>query len=158
MFSNGSFANHQSPVTSHQQLTMIPKIIKGDCHSDFRGTLFYNNDFDASAIKRLYIIENQNTDFIRAWQGHKIEQRWFSAVQGSFKIKLIAIDNWQHPSKNLKAVEFILKSENLDILYVPKGFVSSIQSLEEGSKLLVMADYLLREVNDEYRFEADYFK
>ena len=56
---------------------MIPKIIKGENHNDSRGILFYNNDFDASAIKRLYVIDNQKTNFIRAWQGHKIEQRWF---------------------------------------------------------------------------------
>ena len=56
---------------------MIPKIIKGENYNDSRGILFYNNDFDASAIKRLYVIDNQKTNFIRAWQGHKIEQRWF---------------------------------------------------------------------------------
>lgn len=137
---------------------MIPKLIKGDYHSDSRGRLFFNNDFDASAIKRIYIIENQNTDFIRAWQGHKIEQRWFSAVQGSFKIRLIAIDNFEYPSKDLKVFEYILKSEKLYILYIPKGFVSSIQSLEKGSKLLVLSDFLMGEVNDEYRFESDYFE
>jgi dTDP-4-dehydrorhamnose 3,5-epimerase-like enzyme len=137
---------------------MRPKIISGNCHSDSRGSLFYNNDFDATKIKRVYVIENQNTDFIRAWQGHKIEQRWFLAVQGSFKIRLIEIDDWEHPSKDLRVVEYILKSEKLDILNIPKGNVNSIQSLEEGSKLLVMADYLLGEVSDEYRFDADYFK
>ena len=56
---------------------MVPKLIKGNRHEDARGTLIYNNDFEASAIKRIYVIENQNTDFIRAWQGHKIEQRWY---------------------------------------------------------------------------------
>lgn len=137
---------------------MYPKIIKGNCHSDPRGTLFYNNEFDASAIKRFYIIENQNTDFIRAWQGHKIEHRWFSAVQGSFKIQLIKIDNWEHPSKDLKAVEYILKSNKLDILYIPNGYANSIQSIEEGSKLLAMADYSMGDVLDEYRFAEDYFK
>jgi dTDP-4-dehydrorhamnose 3,5-epimerase-like enzyme len=136
---------------------MIPKTTKGNSHTDSRGTLYYNNDFDASTIKRFYIIENKNMEFIRAWRGHKIEQRWFSAVHGSFKIRLIAVDNWENPSKDLKAVESILKSDKLDILHVPRGYVSSIQSLEEGSKLLVMADYLLAEVNDEYRFEAEYF-
>lgn len=137
---------------------MIPKIIKGDCHSDSRGTLFYNNDFDASAIKRIYVIENQHVNFVRGWQGHKIEQRWFSAVQGSFKIELIAIDDWNKPSKNSERHTFLLDAKKLDMIMVPQGYVSSIQSLEEGSKLLVMADYLLGEVNDEYRFEADYFK
>lgn len=137
---------------------MIPKIIKGDRHTDSRGTLFYNNDFDASAIKRFYIVENQNSDFIRAWQGHKIEQRWFSVMQGSFKIRLIEIDNWEQSSRELGVVEYIIKSEKMDVLFVPSGYVNSIQSLEEGSKLLAMADYLIGEVNDEYRFEKDYFE
>ena len=65
---------------------MIPAIIKGDRHTDLRGTLFYNNNFDLSAIKRMYVIENHSTNFVRAWQGHQIEQRWFSVIKGSFRI------------------------------------------------------------------------
>ena len=137
---------------------MIPKIIKGANHVDSRGTLIYNNDFDAASVKRIYVIENKNADFIRAWQGHKIEQRWFSVVKGSFKIELIAIDNWDSPSRKLDRFEFVLDSGKLDVLHVPSGYASSIQSLEEGSKLLVMADYLLGELKDEYRYQSDYFK
>lgn len=77
---------------------MIPAVSNGGRHTDSRGTLFYNNDFDASAIKRIYVIENNGTIFVRGWQGHRIEQRWFSVLQGSFKIELIAIDNWDNPS------------------------------------------------------------
>lgn len=134
-----------------------PGIIKGGNHSDTRGTLFYNNNFDAEVIKRIYIIENENIEFIRAWQGHKIEQRWFSVINGSFKIQLIAIDNWEQPSINLKPYTFILKSKELDVLHIPAGYISSIQALENESKLLVMADYLLGEINDEYRYKVDYF-
>jgi len=137
---------------------MIPKIIKGDSHTDIRGTLFYNNDFDASEVKRIYVIENATTDIIRGWQGHKIEQRWFSAIKGSFKIGLIKIDNWENPAKNLEMLTFIVNAEKLDVLHVPQGYVSSIQSMEEGSKLLVMANYMLGEIDDEYRFEPNYFK
>lgn len=136
---------------------MIPEIIKGGFHSDTRGTLFYNNDFDASAVKRIYVIENKDVDFIRAWQGHKIEQRWFSVINGSFKIQLIEIDNWDNPSKNIEKFSFTVNSEKLDVLHVPKGYVSNIQSLEEGSKLLVIADYSLNEIIDEFRFPFDYF-
>lgn len=135
-----------------------PKLITGGCHSDQRGSLFYNNDFDASIIKRIYLIENHNVDFIRGWQGHKMEQRWFSVITGSFKIQLIEIDNWQNPSKDLKPLIFIINVEKLDVLHVPQGYVSSIQSIEKGSKLLVMADYLLGEIIDEFRYDIDYFK
>jgi dTDP-4-dehydrorhamnose 3,5-epimerase-like enzyme len=137
--------------------TMIPKIITGGSHSDTRGTVRFNNFFDATAIKRIYLIENNETIFVRGWQGHRIEQRWFSVLQGSFKIELIAIDNWEYPAKDLKSLSFIVNAETLDVLHVPQGYVSSIQALEEGSKLLVMADYLLGAIQDEYRFDIDYF-
>ena len=137
---------------------MVPKLLKGDSHNDARGALIYNNDFDASIVKRIYVIENINTDFVRAWQGHQIEQRWYSALKGSFIIELIAIDNWDKPSKKLGRLEFVLDSKKLDVLHIPAGYVSSIQSLEEGSKLLVMADYLLGALEDEYRYESGYFE
>lgn len=101
--------------------------------------------------------KNRDTSFIRGWQGHKIEQRWFSVVQGSFKIILVAIDDWVSPSLNLDQHHFILNSKNIDFLHVPSGYVSSIQGLVPSSKLLLMSDYLLGEINDEYRFDLDYF-
>ena len=137
---------------------MIPKLLKGNCYEDTRGALCYNNDFDAGAVKRVYLIENKSTEIIRAWRGHQIEERWFSAIRGSFKIELIAIDNWDNPSKKLERISFILYSKTLDVLHIPSGYVSSIQSLEEGSKLLVMANYMMGELEDEFRFAADYFE
>lgn len=137
---------------------MVPKIIMGGSHSDARGALRFNNYFDAIDIKRMYLIENKDATFVRGWQGHRIEQRWFSVPQGSFKIELIAIDNWEKPSKKAEIITYILDSEKLDVLHVPKGYISSIQSLSIGSKLLVMSDYRLNEINDEYRFPIDYFE
>lgn len=136
---------------------MKPTLISGNYHQDQRGQLFYNNDFDASSIKRIYVIENHSVDFIRSWQGHKIEQRWFNAVQGRFKIQLIAIDNWEKPSETQSRLNYILESVTLDVLHIPAGYVSSIQALEEKSKLVVMSDYHLGEINDEYRYPTDYF-
>jgi dTDP-4-dehydrorhamnose 3,5-epimerase-like enzyme len=137
---------------------MEPRIIKGSHCSDHRGYLTFNNDFCAFGIKRIYTIQNESINFIRAWQGHQIEQRWFSAVSGSFQIKLIKIDDWQKPSPNLPVLEFSLTSENLDILHIPAGFVTSIQALEDHAKLLLFADYNLHELQDEYRFAEEYFK
>lgn len=135
----------------------IPKLIAGGNHEDVRGRLHYNNEFIASEVKRIYTITNNDQNFIRAWQGHKIEKRWFSAIGGAFLIKLIQIDNWEKPSKNLLQLQYLLRSENLDVLEIPAGYITSIQATEENSKLLVMADYVLGEVKDEYRFEKAYF-
>ena len=136
---------------------MIPTIIKGDFYKDNRGILRFNNNFDTSIIKRIYIIENKNSNLIRAWQGHQIEKRWYTVVDGIFKIQLIKIDNWNCPSKKNYIQNFIIDSNSLDVLYIPGGYVSSIQSITDRGKLLVMADYNLNEIKDDYRFSLDYF-
>lgn len=135
-----------------------PSLIKGAVHNDARGSLFYNNNFDAAVLKRIYCIENTTTEICRAWQGHQIEQRWFSAIEGRFQILLIQVDNWVQPTKSLIPQEFILKSTTLDVLHIPNGYISSIRALENKSKLLVMADYFLGEIDDEYKFPQEYFK
>lgn len=137
---------------------VISKLITGGKHTDQRGTVYYNNDFDVSQVKRMYIIENADSTVVRAWQGHRIEQRWFSAIRGTISIKLIKIDNWEAPSKNLPVETFTLNSDQFIILHIPKGYISSIQALEKNSRLLVMADTFLGETNDEYRLPADYFE
>lgn len=60
---------------------METKLIRESNHSDNRGNLVYNNDFDGSEIKRIYTIKNKKTSFVRAWQGHAIERRWFTAIK-----------------------------------------------------------------------------
>jgi hypothetical protein len=136
----------------------LPKIIKGNSFTDIRGTIYFNNCFDTSKIKRMYIIQNSNINVFRGWQGHKVEQRWFSSVQGEFEIHLIEVDNWETPSKSLKSIKYNLSSDKMDVLHVPPGFVSSIRSKESTSKLLAMSNYGIEEIRDEYRFENDYFK
>src|SRR5690554_1370704 len=137
---------------------MTPLLLPGNNHSDPRGTLCFNNDFNASEIKRIYTIENKNTSFIRGWQGHAIERRWFSSINGKFEIRLIKIENWENPAKKTSCSSFTIDDVKLDILAVPKGYISSIQALEENSKLMVMPDYMLGEIDDEYRFDLNYFE
>ena len=135
----------------------LPKIIKGNSFTDIRGTINFNNSFDASQIKRMYIIQNSSVNFIRGWQGHKVEQRWLSALQGEFEIYLIEIDNWETPSKDLQSIKYNLSSDKMNVLHIPKGYVSCIQAIENNSKLLVMADYAIGEIEDEYRYDLNYF-
>lgn len=133
-------------------------ILKGEIHEDERGIITFNNEFDASEIKRIYTIENHTVDFIRGWQGHKIEQRWFAAMKGKFEISVIEIDNFEKPNKNLKIKKYQLNDNSLTYLQIPAGNITAIQALEKESKLLVLADFALGEVQDEYRFPIDYFK
>jgi hypothetical protein len=57
----------------------------------------------------------------------------------------------------LPKLDYVLESATLDVLHIPAGYISSIQALEEESKLLVMSDYHLGELNDEFRYPTDYF-
>lgn len=133
-------------------------ILEGNKHQDDRGIITYNNEFDVSKSKRIYTIENHSTDFVRGWQGHKIEQRWFASMKGKFAISVIEIDDFENPSKDLTIQKYELNDETLTYLHIPSGCITAIQALEENSKLLVLADYNLGEVKDEYRFPIDYFK
>lgn len=135
-----------------------PEIIKGEKHSDIRGNLFFNNKFDASDIKRIYYLENIDTELIRGWTGHKIERRWFSAICGSFILRLIKIDDWENPAEDADILEFELNADKLDVIHMPAGYASAIQAKEKNSKLLIMVDHLLGEVEDDYRFQINYFK
>lgn len=132
---------------------MVPKIIEGNEYSDGRGKLFYNNDFNAIQVKRIYFIENVNAEFVRGWQGHKMEQRWFTIVVGSFKIWVQALANYENEIETKGIIEFELNSKKLNVLHIPRGYITAIQALEPNSKLLVMADHFLGEINDEFRFE-----
>ena len=136
---------------------MEPKIINGNSHSDARGSLIYNNAFNTIEIKRIYFISNEGVDFVRGWQGHKIEQRWFAPVVGGFIICTRLVDNWENPSKSLLGLSFVLHAGNFDVLHVPKGYITTIQALEENSRLMAMSDYLLEEVSDEFRFDSNCF-
>ena len=136
---------------------MIPTLISGGNHKDERGILNFNNDFDMSLVKRMYLIENVDTLFKRRWQGHKIEQRWFSATTGKFKIEIIKIDDWENPSKKLEKINFEISSENAEVLHIPAGYINSIQAMIKSSKLLVMADYKLGTISDDYKYSTDYF-
>jgi dTDP-4-dehydrorhamnose 3,5-epimerase-like enzyme len=134
------------------------QITEGSLFSDNRGTIAFVNDFDLSPIKRFYRISHPNTDIIRAWQGHKIERKWFYCVKGTFEIKVIKIDNWDVPSKELNINTYILNSNNTQILAIKEGCCTAIRALENDASLVVFSDKTLEEAkNDDFRFDKNYW-
>lgn len=133
-----------------------PHIIKGNQHTDERGTLSFINDFDLSTIKRMYVIQHPSTAIVRAWQGHKIESKHFKCTQGRFLIALIKIDDWATPSEDLPPETFILDSKNTEVLHIPAGYANGFKALEENSELLVFSNLSLEDAkNDDYRFDQE---
>ena len=129
--------------------TSIPNIIKGDLFKDNRGKLFSCNQFDMSFVKRMYSIENTNSNYIRGWKGHKIETRWFFATKGSIIINTILISDLEkaHPLPLINT--FKLNEDNLNVLEVPPGFATSIKQYSNGDRICVFADYELGVCDDE---------
>ena len=127
----------------------FPKIIKGDLFKDNRGKLFSCNRFDMSLVKRMYLIENINSNYIRGWKGHKIETRWFFATKGSIIINTILISDLEDSNSFPVINTFKLNDGNLDVLEVPPGFATSIKQYSNGDKICVFADYELDSSGDE---------
>lgn len=135
---------------------MKPFIIKGGKYQDERGKLEFYNDFDMSIVKRVYFTTHLDTQTIRAWQGHKIESRWFICVEGSFTIKLVEIDDWDAPDDNLTTYEYELSAEEQKVLYIPNGFANGLKAKQANSKLMIMSDYGFNEIeNDQVRFDKN---
>lgn len=135
---------------------MEPNLIKGGIYQDDRGRLDFVNDFNAEEVKRVYFTTHHDVDTVRAWQGHKIESRWFMCVQGSFDIKIIEIDNWISPSEELKVLSYTLSANQPEVLYVPNGYVNGFRAREQNSKLMIMSNFRLNEIeDDQIRFDKD---
>lgn len=136
-------------------VSIEPAILSGKSFTDARGTLTFNNDFDTSAVKRIYTLQNESLDFRRGWQGHKIEQRWLAAISGKFSIKVRQIAAFETKDLELPDYDFLLTDDALDYLHIPAGYVTCIKAEEENSKLLLLSDYGLSEVQDEWRFDLE---
>ncbi len=132
----------------------MTSIIQGGKHEDARGKLIFFNDFDMKQVRRLYVIEHPDTSVIRAWQGHKKEQKWFYVIAGSFKVVMVQPDDWLQPSPNLETHEFVLEQERNEILHVPGGFANGFKALEDQSKMMVFSNFTVEESSrDNFRFD-----
>ena len=135
---------------------MQSKIITGGSHTDDRGTLSYFNDFDMKRVRRFYQIVHPDTKIVRAWQAHQIEQKWFYVTRGSFKVVLVQPNSWTNPSGELGHEEYILQSENKEVLHIPGGYANGFQALEPNSKLIVFSNFSMKEAGtDDFRFDKN---
>ncbi len=135
-----------------------PSIIQGGNFADDRGLISFVNDFDMSPVKRFYHISPKDPSIIRAWQGHQIESKWFHVSAGKFQVRLIQVDNWETPSKDLPYTEFILSAADSQVLHIPGGYANGFRALEENSSLLVFSDIGIdNAADDDFRFPADYW-
>lgn len=126
------------------------QVINGDVYSDNRGTLKSVNDFNMSSVVRMYSIEPK-LGIIRAWQGHKLETKWFYVVKGSFFVKTMSMDS-NHVN------EYQLSGLEPKVLKIPGGNYNGFEALEAGSILIVYSDFDLKESkDDDFRLSIDQY-
>ncbi|GAQ14814.1 hypothetical protein MODO_2506 [Myroides odoratimimus] len=130
----------------------------GERFLDNRGKLLFNNDLVLTEFKRLYIIENANSSIIRGWQGHRIEERLFCVSRGRFSIRVVKIDDFDNPSLALDSKEYILDANTFDSLLIGGGYATAIKALDNESQLLCFSNYLMGEINDDYKFDLETWK
>ena len=138
---------------------MKATIILGGNFADNRGEVAFVNDFSFASIKRFYSITNSDEKPLRAWQGHKLDQKNFFCVTGSFQIFYVKVDHWENPSKNLEVKSAILKASESKMLVIPPGYANAILSLESNSKLISFCTLSLNDIaQDDVRFDANTWK
>lgn len=133
-----------------------PVIIQGSKFSDERGELSFNNDFDMAPVKRYYIIKHLDKSIIRAWQGHKIEHKYFKCINGSFVVAWKKIDDFSNPSdKNEPEFIKISKNDNI-VLSIPPGYANGFKALEVNSEIIVFSDHYLSDAaKDNIRYDKN---
>lgn len=137
---------------------MAIQFITGGEANDHRGQIRFVNDFDMQLVKRFYIIKNADTELIRGWRAHKIEQRWFYVLSGSFELSIVKIDNWEKPSVKLQVDKYTIASYDSKVVHVPSGYGTAFRALESQSELLVFADYGIEHAPmDNYTWDYTYF-
>lgn len=130
------------------------EIISPERFVDQRGSLTFFPLWNLSQIKRSYIIEHPDTSVVRAWQGHKRENKWFIVIQGEFKILLVKPDDWTSPSAELEPIVFTIHSSEFKVLHVPGGYASGLTAIEPNSKLMVFSNFTTQESKeDDFRFD-----
>ena len=133
-------------------------LIQGNSYTDERGTLHFVNDFNFEGIKRFYTISHPDTSMIRAWQGHKIETKYFFVTKGEFLICWVEIDNWENPGKELKINKQILSADDPQMLIIPAGNANGFKALGPDSQMIIFSDLTLEESSQDInRFEIDYW-
>lgn len=123
-------------------------LIEGNIHQDERGGVRFVNDFNMSDVLRMYCIEPK-LGVVRAWQGHKVERKWFYVAKGRFLIKTVDMSS-QH------RIEYMMSSNESNILAIPGGFYNGFLALEVGSVLMVYSDVNLEtSKRDDFRIRVE---
>ena len=129
---------------------MEPILFSSNSHSDDRGTVFFTNELTLKNVVRTYKVQNKLIKTVRAWHGHKLEEKWISVEEGEFLICAVQIDDFDNPSSNIKIHKFTLTPAN-GILYVPNNYANGAMNITENNSIRYFSSLPLdKSVKDDY--------
>jgi dTDP-4-dehydrorhamnose 3,5-epimerase len=132
-----------------------PNIITGGLAVDDRGQVTFINDFDFAGVKRFYMVSNHKQGFVRAWHAHKKEAKYVLVVKGAAKVGVVAIDDWDKPSKELEVKQFVLSAKSPKVLYIPAGSANGFITLTKDAQIMFFSTSTLDEsLGDDFRYDA----
>ncbi len=136
---------------------MEPKLYSYQSNSDHRGSVSFINNLNLEKIVRTYRVINKQIKTVRAWHGHKIEEKWISVEEGEFLVCAVKIDNFNNPNKDLEIYKYKITSKD-GILYIPNNFVNGAMNLTESNSIRYYSSLTLDEsVKDDFRFDSKYW-
>jgi dTDP-4-dehydrorhamnose 3,5-epimerase-like enzyme len=135
-----------------------PRLIEGGLSVDDRGQVAFVNDFNFAGVKRFYVVSNHNAGFVRAWHAHRHEAKYVMVVQGAAIVGAVAIDDWQHPSTDVKVHRYVLSAKKPTVLYIPPGYANGFMSLTSDTQLIFFSTSTIEEAKaDDVRYDARYW-
>ena len=135
---------------------MKATVTSGNTFTDHRGVLRYVNETNPGYFCRFYIISHPDISIVRAWQGHKIEEKAFYVISGSFTIAVVQPKDFDLLSDNEIPEIFSLSEDNKQFLRVPGGCYTGIKALSLNATLLVLSSLNIdKSKADDFRQPAD---
>ena len=141
------------------QMVTPPQLTSGGLHVDQRGIVTFFNDFNFKGIDRFYLIRPHHPRMPRGWVGHKRDHKWFTAVQGTILVAVVAPDDWEHPGNDLPVARYVLSSANPQVLHVPPGHATGTAALSQDALLMIFSSGRMGEQPvDDFRYPSDQWK
>ena len=128
----------------------------GNTFTDDRGILRYVNEINPGLFCRFYLITHLQTDVVRAWQGHKKEDKAFYVISGSFTIAVVQPKNFDNLLDDEIPEFYHLNEDNGQFLRVPGGCYTGIKATTVNATLLVLSSLNVKDSKeDDFRLPAD---
>jgi dTDP-4-dehydrorhamnose 3,5-epimerase-like enzyme len=136
---------------------MEPILYQRSSNSDHRGTVSFTNELNLNKTVRTYKVTNKQIKTVRAWHGHKLEEKWIIVEEGEFLVCAVEIDNFQNPNKEQKIFEFNM-TPNDGVLFIPKNYANGAMNLSENNSIRYLSSLPLEEsIKDDYRFDSQFW-